>query len=59
MAERSAVEADLGIKATHAEFTKDGVDSRSLQAYLGHHIVKKTERYTALAPDRYKRFWRD
>jgi site-specific recombinase XerD len=37
----------------------DGHDTRSLQAYLGHRIIQNTTRYTALAPDRFKSFWRD
>jgi site-specific recombinase XerD len=36
---------------------KDGVDT--LQAYLGHRNIKNTTRYTALAQDRFKGFWRD
>jgi hypothetical protein len=31
----------------------------SLQAYLGHRNIQNTTRYTALAPDRFKSFWRD
>jgi hypothetical protein len=45
MAECSAAEADLGIKVhSYAQLAKDGVDSRSLQAYLGRHNIKKTAR---------------
>jgi hypothetical protein len=45
MAECLAAAADLGIKVySYAQLAKDGVDSRSLQAYLGHHNVKKTAR---------------
>jgi hypothetical protein len=33
--------------------------ARSLQAYLGHRNIQNTTRYTALAPDRFKSFWRD
>ena len=36
---------------------KDRVDT--LQAYLGHRNIKNTTCYTALAPDRFKGFWRD
>jgi type 1 fimbriae regulatory protein FimB/type 1 fimbriae regulatory protein FimE len=36
-----------------------GVDTRSLQAYLGHKNIQHTVRYTELAPDRFKDFWRD
>ena len=37
----------------------DGVDTRALQAYLGHRNIQNTTRYTALAPGRFKGFWRD
>jgi type 1 fimbriae regulatory protein FimB/type 1 fimbriae regulatory protein FimE len=30
------------------------VDTRSLQAYLGHRNIQSTVRYTAMAPDRFK-----
>jgi site-specific recombinase XerD len=67
MVERAAVTADLGIKAhahmlRHAcgyKLANDGVDTRSLQAYLGHRNIQYTTRYTALAPDRFKGFWKD
>jgi site-specific recombinase XerD len=67
MIERAAAFAELGIKAharmpRHAcghKLANDGVDTRSLQAYLGHRNIQNTTRYTALAPDRFKGFWRD
>jgi type 1 fimbriae regulatory protein FimB/type 1 fimbriae regulatory protein FimE len=67
MVERAATAADLGIKAhahmlRHAccyKLTNDGYDTRSLQAYLGRRNIQNTTRYTALAPDRFKSFWRD
>jgi type 1 fimbriae regulatory protein FimB/type 1 fimbriae regulatory protein FimE len=67
MIERVAVSAKLGIKAhahmlRHAcgyKLANDGHDTRSLQAYLGHKNIQNTTRYTALAPDRFKRFWKD
>jgi type 1 fimbriae regulatory protein FimB/type 1 fimbriae regulatory protein FimE len=67
MVERAGVLADLGIKAhahmlRHAcgyKLANDGHDTRSLQAYLGHRNIQNTTRYTALAPDRFKTFWRD
>ena len=67
MVERAAVAADLGIKAhahmlRHAcgyKLANDGIDTRSLQAYLGHRNIQNTTRYTALAPDRFKGFWKD
>ena len=36
-----------------------GVDTRSLQAYLGHKNIQHTVRYTELAPHRFKDFRRD
>jgi hypothetical protein len=30
-----------------------------LQAWLGHRNIQHTVRYTELAPDRFKNFWRD
>lgn len=67
MVERAAAAARLGIKAhahmlRHAcgyKLANDGVDTRSLQAYLGHRNIGNTVRYTALAPDRFKGFFRD
>jgi site-specific recombinase XerD len=35
-----------------------GHDTRALQAYLGHKNIQHTVRYTELAPDRFKGFWR-
>jgi hypothetical protein len=29
------------------------------QAWLGHRNIQHTVRYTDMAPDRFKRFWRD
>ena len=66
MVERAATDADLGIK-THAHMLRHacgyaladaGHDSRSLQAYLGHKNIQHTVRYTELAPDRFKDFWK-
>jgi integrase len=65
--ERAAASARLGIKAhahmlRHAcgyKLANDGHDTRSLQAYLGHKNIQNTTRYTALAPDRFKGFWKD
>ena len=36
-----------------------GHDTRALQAYLGHKNIQHTVRYTELASDRFKDFWRD
>jgi len=36
-----------------------GHDTRALQADLGHRDIQHTVRYTELAPDRFKKFWKD
>ena len=36
-----------------------GHDTRALQHYLGHKNIQHTVRYTEMAPDRFKDFWRD
>jgi type 1 fimbriae regulatory protein FimB/type 1 fimbriae regulatory protein FimE len=41
------------------KLANDGVDTRSLQAYLGHKNIQHTVRYTELSPTRFKDFWRD
>jgi site-specific recombinase XerD len=67
MVERAVAAADLGIKA-HAHMLRracgyklanDGHDTRAIQAYLGHRNIQNTTRYTALAPHRFKEFFRD
>jgi integrase len=67
MVERAGRAAKLGIKV-HAHMLRHacgyalanaGHDTRALQAYLGHANIQNTTRYTALAQDRFKRFWRD
>ena len=45
--------------STGYKLANDGQDTRSIQAYLGHRSIVSTQRYTALAPDRFKRFWKD
>jgi integrase len=35
-----------------------GHDTRALQAWLGHRNIQHAVRYTELAPDRFKDFWR-
>jgi len=67
MIARLGIAADLGFAAhphmlRHAcgfKLANDGVDTRSLQAYLGHRNIQHTVRYTELAPTRFKNFWRD
>ena len=41
------------------KLANDGHDTRALQHYLGHKNIQHTVRYTELAPDRFKGFWRD
>jgi integrase len=41
------------------QLANKGVDTRSLQAYLGHKNIQHTVRYTELAPMRFKGFWED
>jgi type 1 fimbriae regulatory protein FimE len=41
------------------KLANEGHDTRSLQHYLGHKNIAHTVRYTDLAPDRFKGFWRD
>ncbi len=36
-----------------------GHDTRALQAWLGHRNIQHAVRYTELAPDQFKGFWRD
>jgi site-specific recombinase XerD len=67
MLERAAEVAGIEIKVhphmlRHAcgfALANKGHDTRSLQAYLGHKNIQHTVRYTELAPDRFKNFWRD
>jgi type 1 fimbriae regulatory protein FimE len=45
--------------ATGYKLANQGVDTRSLQHYLGHKNIAHTVRYSELAADRFKDFWRD
>lgn len=45
--------------ATGYKLANDGQDTRAIQQYLGHRNIQHTTRYTDLAPDRFKDFWRD
>jgi len=40
------------------KLTNDGHDTRALQHYLRHKNIQHTVRYTEMAPDRFKDFWR-
>jgi len=67
LVERAGEAAGLAFKAhphmlRHAcgyKLANDGKDTRSLQAYLGHKNIQHTVRYTELAPNRFKDFWRE
>lgn len=41
------------------KLANDGRDTRAIQHYLGHRNIQHTVRYTEMAPDRFKDFWRD
>jgi site-specific recombinase XerD len=66
MIERAGVEAGIGFKvhphmlrrACGFALENKGHDTRALQAYLGYRNIQRTVRYTELAPDRFKGFWR-
>ena len=66
MVRRAGERAELKLKVhphmlRHAcgyKLANDGKDTRSLQAYLGHKNIQNTVRYTELAPNRFKDFWR-
>jgi integrase len=66
MVERAGAVSKLGFKVhphmlRHAcgfTLANNSHDTRALQAYLGHKNIQHTVRYTELAPDRFKDFWR-
>lgn len=41
------------------KLANDGHDTRALQHYLGHKNITHTVRYTEMAPERFKSFWKD
>jgi site-specific recombinase XerD len=45
--------------ASGFKLANDGVDTRTIQAYLGHKSIQHTVRYTELAPTRFKSLFRD
>ena len=67
MVERLSTKANLGFQAhchqlRHAcgfKMANDGVDTRTIQAYLGHKDIRHTVRYTELSPVRFKGLWKD
>jgi type 1 fimbriae regulatory protein FimE len=64
---RAGEEAKLGFAVhprmlRHAcgfKLANEGHDTRAIQHYLGHRNIQHTVRYTEVAPDRFKEFWRD
>jgi site-specific recombinase XerD len=62
---RASAEAKMGFKVhphmlRHAcgyALANKGIDTRTLQAYLGHRSINSTTRYAALAPGRFKNIW--
>jgi integrase len=64
--ERAGVEAKLPFKAhphmlrhaTGYALANRGVDTRTLQGFLGHRSIQSTVRYTELAPGRFRNIWR-
>jgi site-specific recombinase XerD len=67
MVERAAQAAGFDMKIhphmlRHAcgyKLANDGVDTRTIQGYLGHKSIQHTVRYTELAPTRFRGLWRD
>jgi type 1 fimbriae regulatory protein FimE len=45
--------------STGYKLANDGHDTRALQHYMGHKNIVHTVRYTEMAPDRFKNFWKD
>jgi site-specific recombinase XerC len=41
------------------KLANDGVDTRTIQSYLGHKSIQHTVRYTELSPTRFKSLFRD
>jgi integrase len=68
MIERAAVVARLDALKVHPHMlrhgtgyalTNQGLDTRTLQAYLGHRDIRNTVRYAELSPNRFKGLWQD
>jgi integrase len=67
MLERAAIAAGFELKIhphmlRHAcgyALANKGHDTRAIQGWLGHRSITSTAVYTALAPNRFKDFWRD
>jgi len=54
-----AVHAHMLRHACGYKLANDGTDTRTIQAYLGHRSIQHTVKYTALAPSRFNKLWRD
>jgi type 1 fimbriae regulatory protein FimB/type 1 fimbriae regulatory protein FimE len=66
LVERAGVSAGIGFPI-HAHMLRHacgyalanaGHDTRRIQSWMGHKSIQNTVRYTELAPDRFKDFWR-
>jgi type 1 fimbriae regulatory protein FimB/type 1 fimbriae regulatory protein FimE len=65
--ERAGIQAKLPFKihphmlrhATGYALANKGVDTRTLQGFLGHRSIQSTVRYTELAPGRFKNIWKN
>ena len=65
--ERAGIKAKLPFKihphmlrhATGYALANKGVDTRTLQGFLGHRSIQSTVRYTELAPGRFKNIWKN
>ena len=44
---------------TGFKLVNDGVDTRTLAAYLGHRQLNNTRRYTQMCATRFDGFWKD
>ena len=45
--------------STGYKLANDGQDTRAIQGFLGRRSIMSMQRYSALALDRFKRFWKD
>ena len=41
------------------KLANQGIDTRSIQAFMGHSSIASTVIYTEIAPQRFKGFWKD
>jgi hypothetical protein len=55
---RTSVASEAGMVPLF-KLANQGVDTRSLQHYLGHKNIQHTVRYSELSPDRFRDFWKD